>query len=426
MTITIYKDSNANAIFIEDANGAQFLNSLHASIDGPTCTVSDLARDIEIISQAEYDDFLDEQGNTYGNNATEVCNALNAIFVASGTPSTNIPNITSSLAVSIVTGETLNYELSADYGVGYEWDLSSVPGVVTVEGNVRKLIGGSSLIAGSYNIPVKAINYNGEDSETIILTVSSPPFSNTKSIQFNNQDYLSATASTSNPLYRPSNGSGDAWTISFWFKAGTSGNQNQSIISFGGSDEQNEGQIWIKHNGQGSNDRIVLFYGTDFNNLELETPNGSVTVGVWEHWIITFDGGTTGSASGSINDYYSRFSIYKNGSLESTTNSHNNYGFGGAIVDDLFYLARRAGAGNYLRNSARIDEVALWASDESANVAAIYNSGSPHDLSLLSSAPDHWWRMGDGDTYPAINDNNASLNFTMVNMTSADIVSDVP
>ena len=79
-----------------------------------------------------------------------------------------------------------------------------------------------------------------------------------------------------------------------------------------------------------------------------------------------------------------------------------------------------------MRNSARIDEVALWASDESANVAAIYNSGSPHDLSLLSSAPDHWWRMGDGDTYPAINDNNASLNFTMVNMTSADIVSDVP
>ena len=169
-----------------------------------------------------------------------------------------------------------------------------------------------------------------------------------------------------------------------------------------------------------------MFYGTDFNNLELETPNGSVTVGVWEHWIITFDGGTTGSASGSINDYYSRFSIYKNGSLESTTNSHNNYGFGGAIVDDLFYLARRAGAGNYLRNSARIDEVALWPSDESTNVAAIYNSGSPHDLSILSSAPDHWWRMGDGDTYPAINDNTSSLNFTMVNMTSADIVSDVP
>ena len=40
-----------------------------------------------------------------------------------------------------------------------------------MEGNVRKIIGGSYLTGGEYDIPVKAINYNGEDSKIIKLTV---------------------------------------------------------------------------------------------------------------------------------------------------------------------------------------------------------------------------------------------------------------
>ena len=172
--ITIYKDSSANAIFIEDANGVQFINSLQATIENGFCSIHDLARGIEIVTDEPFDSFEDENGNAYGNNSTEVCDALNAIFSSSGTPTTSIPNITSGLAISLVGGETLNYELTADYGVGYEWDLSNVSGVTTVEGNVRKLVGGSSLASGTYNIPVKAINYNGEDSETIVLTVDTP------------------------------------------------------------------------------------------------------------------------------------------------------------------------------------------------------------------------------------------------------------
>ena len=92
-----------------------------------------------------------------------------------------MPVITSSLIINSVQGSILNYELTASYGVGYEWDLSSVNSITTVEGNVRKLIGGASLAVGTYNIPVKAINYNGEDSKTITLNVSTPAFANTKS-----------------------------------------------------------------------------------------------------------------------------------------------------------------------------------------------------------------------------------------------------
>ena len=48
--ITVYRDNNANAIFIEDANGVQFINSLQASVPTTTVTITDLAKNIEIVS----------------------------------------------------------------------------------------------------------------------------------------------------------------------------------------------------------------------------------------------------------------------------------------------------------------------------------------------------------------------------------------
>ena len=430
MTISIYKDSPANAIFIEDANGVQFLNSLQAVKENPsdsTINITDLAREIFVYYQIEFDQFVDETGSVYGANATEVCNALNAIFLTAGSASDS-PVITSSTSVSLTVGDTLNYELTSTGGVGYEWD--NLPsGILTVEGNVRKLIGGSTLSAGTYTPTMRAVNYFGVDERLLTITVSSPPFSDTKSVNFVNQDYLNAAASSANPFYRASNGagSGDAWSVSFWLKGGTSNNQNQTIAGFGGNDVNNEGQVWIRYNGQGgSSDRIVLQYGTDNNRLILETPAGSVSPQVWEHWLITYDGGTTGSASGSLSSYYGRFTFYKNGVAQTTTNSHNNYGWSGSIPAELFFVGRRPGSGNYMRNNCRVDEFALWGSDQSSNAASIYNSGTPHDLSLLGNPPVHWWRMGDGDTFPTIQDNVGSLDFTMNNMTAADIVSDTP
>ena len=84
--ITIYKDNEANAIFIEDANGVQFINSLQATLEtGSTqIQITDLARNIAIVSNSEYDDFIDENGNGYGIDPTAVCNALNTMFQRHG------------------------------------------------------------------------------------------------------------------------------------------------------------------------------------------------------------------------------------------------------------------------------------------------------------------------------------------------------
>ena len=428
MSIKIYKDVSANSIFIEDANGAQFLNSLQATIENGFCSIHDLARSIQIVSDEPFDNFEDENGNTYGVNSTEVCNALNAIFSSSGTPTENAPNITSSLAISLVEGETLNYELTADYGVGYEWDLSNVSGVTTVDGNIRKLIGGSSLVSGTYNIPVKAINYNGEDSETVVLTVSTPPFANTKSINFANQDWLGANASqVDDVLGRSGNGSGssDAWTISFWFK-GSTASQGQVILYFGDNDIANGGYIQLMQINSNGNKLLRLRYGSNNNNLKLQTSAGSITPNTWQHILVTYDGGTTGASSGDLNNYYSRFDIYIDGVLQSTSNSHQNYGYTGSVDADNFRVGRFV-SGNYMRD-CRVDELALFDSDQSSNISDIYNSGSPFDLSTLTTEPKHWWRMGDGDTYPYLQDSGTEGNciFQMNNMTSADIVNDVP
>lgn len=351
-------------------------------------------------------------------------NELNALFQNTGTSSGEVPNITSSLAISLVEGQTLNYELTDDYGTEYEWDTSAVSGVVVTSDNRRKIIGGSGLAAGTYNIPVKAINYNGEDSETIVLTVSTPPFANTKSIQFNNLDYLGANAALLDGILGRSgngSGSGDAWTISFWLKP-TNSSTGRVLFYYGSNDTTNGGYIEARLT---SSNKIRLQYGSNNNHIKLLAPT-AVTVDAWQHITITYNGGSTGSSSGDINDYYSRFGIYIDGVSQSTNNSNSNYGWSGAISGQNLRVGKLV-SGNTL-NGEKIDELAIWGSDQSANVSDIYNSGTPFDLSTLTAGPNHWWRMGDGDTYPNLQDSGSAANcvFVMYNMTSSDIVSDVP
>ena len=426
--ITIYKDQAANAIFIEDANGVQFLNALQATNDTGV-SIHDLARDIDIVSNSPYDDFVDNNGNSYGNNNAEVCNALNTIFQSSGTPTGNLPSITSALSISLTEGQTINYELTADYGVGYEWDFSNVSGVATVEGNIRKIIGGSSLSVGTYNIPVKAINYNGEDSETIVLTVSTPPFSNTKSVQLNNQDWLGTNAALLDATFgRSGNGSGssDAWSFGFYFKP-SSDNQGQVIFYTGNNDITNQGYIELRQIDSSGQKLLRLRYGSNNNNLRMQTSPGSLSVGQWQYIYVSYNGGTTGSSSADINDYYSRFTIKIDDVTQSLSNSHSNYGYTGSIVCQNARIGRLV-SGNHLRG-ANVDEFAIWDSNQNANTSDIYNNGVPFDLMTLTDKPRHWARMGDGnDSYPYLQDygTEESLIWEMNNMTSADIVTDVP
>ena len=424
--IKIYKDTAANAIFIEDANGVQFINSLQAVVENSLVSILNLARDNEIVSNVLHTEFVDENGNQYPGDANAVCDELNAIFSSSGSTG-QVPDITSQNTATIVQGQSLNYELTANFGVGYEW--ANLPsGVVTAAGNLRRLIGGSNLAPGVYNITAKAINFFGEDSLNLTLTVSSPPFANTRSIEFQNNDYCGANAALlDSVLGRSGNGSGanDAWTISTYFKAGTANNASQTVFYFGAQDVANSGYIQIKYNGNLK--RIEFRYGSNNNRINLATAINSFPAGEWKHLIITYDGGTTGAGSNSVNQYYSRFSICLDGVTQTTTNSNSNFGYTGSIAGQNLRIGRWNNGQN-LRNGCKVDELAIWGSDQTSNISDIYNNGVPHDLSEISNPPDHWWRMGDGDNFPNLQDSGTTggITFVMYNMTASSIVSDVP
>lgn len=426
--IKIYRDVAANSIFLQDANGAQFTNSLQAILndtDDTLVSIRDLAKQVDIVSDEPYDEFIDENDNTYGIDGTSTVNALNAEFMVSGTSGSEVPVITSSLNINAISGEVINYELTADFGVGYEWE--NLPsGLVTSDGNVRKILG--SLPSGVYTPTMRAVNYNGSDLQTLTITVSNPPYANTKSVRFNNNDYCFGIPSILNPLFRATNGTGtsDAWSISLYFKAGTSSNQEQTLLMFGGSDQSNEGRVQLWYDGNSNNKNMKLRYGTDNNYIQFEAPSNGIVTNTWNHILVTYDGGTTGQSQGELLNYYNRFKIYINGVNSSTNNSHNNYGYSGSIKAEYFLLGRNGTSSNYMRNGCKLDEVALFDSDQSSNIATIYNSGVPLDLSSLSTPPSAWWRMGDGDTYPILQDNIGTTDFLMMNMTSLDIVNDVP
>jgi hypothetical protein len=373
-----------------------------------------------------YKDLRVANANINGATVTQVLatavNELNSLFTNTASVSGAVPSITSNTTINLTEGDTLNYELTATNGVAYEW--SGLPsGVTTVDGNIRKLIGGSSLAVGSYSIIAKAINYYGQDSETITLNVSAPPYSNTKSIEFESQDYLGANAALlDSVLGRSGNGagSGDAWTLHIWYKPDnfTGG---QTMFYFGDADTTNSGHLELRTTTTGN---LRFTYGSNNNYVRRTTNNQPLTTGTWHNIIITYDGGTTGASSADVSDYYSRFNIYIDGSAASLTNSHGNYGWSGQIDGENLRVGRYA-SGNYI-NGGRVDEIAIWDSDQTSNISLIYNSGTTHDLSQLSAGPAHWWRMGDGDTYSNIQDNVGSAVFVMYNMTAANIVTDAP
>ena len=195
---------------------------------------------------------------------------------------------------------------------------------------------------------------------------------------------------------------------------------------FGHNDVTNNGFIELRQTNHNGQKRLRFRYGSNNNYLQFTTPSGSITPSTWQHIVITYNGGTTGSSSGSVTDYYSRFKIYIDNTLQNTSNTHSNYGWSSSIVGQNWRIGRFA-SGSHMRG-ANVDELNIWDSDQSSNVSDIYNSGNVFDTMTLTDQPSHRWRMGDGDTYPNLQDSGTEANcvFVMYNMTSADIVSDVP
>lgn len=426
--IKVFRSDDASSIFLQHGTiGAWPFHALQAVGNGDgTISIRNKSRAYASgdpffeLADVAFANYVDFSGTAWGVSEAATANALNALFVDS-TASGVAPVFTSATSVTVTDVESVNYFATATGAVGWEWDTLPA-GLAVSSHNSRNLVGVFSDGAGSYDVDVTAVNYYGSVTTTVTFTVTAT-FADTRSMFCEQNDYLDASATTANPFYRAGNGAGagDAWTAAFWFKPSTAG-QRQTIMSFGGSDEDNEAQVRFEHEG---GKRFRLQYGSDNNYLRLKTADHSLVDGQWHHIVVTYDGGTTGVSSGSLSAYYGRFAIWIDGALQSTSNSHKNNGTTAEVKDEYFRIGEMTTNGDHLRG-AYVNEVALWHGDESSNVADVYNGGSPHDLTLLASPPDHWWRMGDGDTFPIISDAVGSLDFTMFNMSAANIATDAP
>ena len=174
--------------------------------------------------------------------------------------------------------------------------------------------------------------------------------------------------------------------ISFWFNADDAPVYT-SLLQLGTDAGYNDGWRLYRYSA-GLN--MALWKGQGGYSASLASA-GSTTTGAWHHVAITRSG--------------SSMVMYLNGSSIQTGTDSTAY----------TSTAFNVGFSTYPFNGF-MDEVALWDSALSAsNVTAIYNSGTPDNISSLS--PVNWWRMGENDSGSGTNvtdqgsaGNNMTLN----------------
>ena len=84
--------------------------------------------------------------------------------------------------------------------------------------------------------------------------------------------------------------------------------------------------------------------------------------------------------------------------------------------------------------NGRIDEVALWGSDQSANISDIRDAtlSAPKNLADMTTQPTHWWRMGDygsdynGGSGTTISDQGTGTSSTATLTNGASFSTDIP
>lgn len=232
-------------------------------------------------------------------------------------------------------------------------------------------------------------------------TGGATPFENTKSLLFDGSDDYVSTGYSYDATVTPN------FSMSFWIKT-----TSTALFKF---------PVAMQTGGGNYTNAVAMIYGTqllinDRTGWNFGT-NTSINNGNWHNIIVTasYSGNTTSGTS---------LNMYLDGNLTpDLTSATMGTGTNSYLSGDL-YMGSYDGAGEFFNGN--VDEVAVWQRIlSSADITAIYNSGVPDDLTSLN--PVGYWRNGDGDTYPTIIDHGSGgNNGAMQNMTSGDIVTDVP
>ena len=239
----------------------------------------------------------------------------------------------------------------------------------------------------------------------------STPFTNTLSTLFDGtDDYVDASSSISS-ISADNDG-----TFSVWYKP-SSLSTNSNIITLTNSSASNVYLIIGWSSPRYLNTVFVqLRNGNTTSGFLLHTDTSPLSVGVWTHIAVVQNGV---SAVLYINGIAvpQTFLIPNNDQKWLNDFTINEFNIGKLVIS----------SGSFNFTSGHLDEVSYFSSAlSSSDMLSIYNSGVPTDLTQFSTTPIFYYRMGEGSTYPTINDEIGSNNGTMVNMSAANFVADVP
>jgi hypothetical protein len=443
LTSVLFKDiTSGNILRVEPINTIQAVNTAPS-----TDIVIQRTGGEEIIIQGLELAVTQINGVVAGATIAAAVIALNALFAHAGSVG-SAPTITSSTSLSLTLGQVLNYELTGTNIVSVVW--TNLPtGIAPVIGNIFKIIGGSALSAGTYNFTVEAINYYGSVTASISLSISAS-YTNTKSFNpgSGSNAYFQKTAvgvENNTPLYRAAGNTGPAWSVFGWLKNNAASTAWKPVFYFGdyssGAGGTNLGRVRF-HNRISTTwpyNTIELYFSyglatyPDVNLIKFSGLAAGVSKNTWFSFMVVYDGGNTNTGSATSSN---PFSIYINGVQLSPSWTVVGGGYGGSIEyisgfdKSQVNIARGEATGvTKYANVTFFDEMALWQSDESSNVATFHNSGTPIDLTSYN--PYAYYRFGDAPTdisgYPIMEDvGTTGTDLTAYNGTVADYVSDVP
>ena len=339
-----------------------------------------------------------------------------------------VPTVANQTA-TVTEGEVLNFQIISSDNIVNQFAEVDAPSWMTLNQASGILSGTAPAFAGTAAdtivVNCKAGNAVGGTVDfTVTLTVAQATYTNSKSLNLNGtSNWLQGNPVNLTALERAVNGDGNAWTISMWVKPNSS-TSTQTLMVYGAGDDYNGGAITLK---QSVGTTLVMNYGTVYNNIILVASN-SFVANTWQHVMITFDGGTTGSVPANSSDYYSRFDIYVNGVLKSNIGVASGSGYDGVISganpsDNIFRIGRASNVHNNYYGGI-INQVAIWGTDETANLVDIYNGGAVQDLSQLATAPTNYYEIEASVT--TIMDIEGSASLTGFNFNAGDLISDTP
>jgi hypothetical protein len=217
-------------------------------------------------------------------------------------------------------------------------------------------------------------------------------------------DLGNQTSSVLNPSQSSINSSG--LTLTAWVYIDTLGTGGGDFIyDLGNCCTNNYYGLKMVVNGNGALVFHVMglnagFAGAGSNNRNtIRTANSAISAGQWYHLAIVVPSGSMGSTQNR-----SAWRIYKNGSVVNPS----TYVVSGLQTVTLTYngnsslgVWRRASNANYFDGELNNTAVFSTALD-ATNIAAIYNSGTPIDLSTDSGNYNQsanliaWWRFNEG------------------------------